>query len=200
MSIILATVVIMVFVALFISPYINPPRAQFSKSASVDSSYGFSLTVNLNATQVSPLGYVSMKTWMNSTSPRVENITAMGAWAVDQSRLWGRLCTSGWPIGIGVMQGYYTEDNYSQGTLIRLPQPLTLCPVSSVTPKYFVLEPHGSKAFVSLNGTPELWDLQTTLVSGSGLLGHGQLLGGVYTVIGADEWGDVVITHFHVSQ
>ncbi len=196
MSVLLAAIVITVFAALIITPFLNPLHEQFPNSASVDSPYGFAISVTLNATQLGPGRYVSITAGMNSTSPQIENVTAQSAWAVDPNRLWGRLCTSGWPMGIGVMQGYYSEGNLSVGTLIGLPQPFVLCPVLRGTPSYFLLQPHGSKAVVSLNGTLEFWDLQTTLDFGSGSLGQGQRLGGVYTVVLADEWGDVVLLHF----
>ncbi len=196
MSVVLAAIVITVFAALVITPFLNPLHEQFPNSASVDSPYGFALSVTLNETQLGPGRYVSIIALMNSTSSQIENVTAQSAWAVDPSHLWGRLCTSGWPMGIGLMQGYYSEGNFSRGTLIRLLQPLVLCLVLRGTPSYFLLQPHGSKTVASLNGTPEFWDLQTTLDFGSGSLGQGQRLGGVYTVVVADEWGDVVLLHF----
>ncbi len=196
MALVLAAIVITVFAGLIIPPYFSPNQEQFQTSGSVASPFGFTLSVRLNSTHTSPDGFVKITAWVNNSAASVENITSGNYWIVDHGLLWGRPCTSGWPIGIGVMQGYYTEADYSQGALIRLPQPLTSCPVSRATPGYFLLEARGSKAVVSLNGTLEFWNLQSTLVLGPVSLGGSQWPAGTYTVLVTDEWGDVIISQF----
>ena len=110
---------------------------------------------------------------------------------------------------VGVMQGHYTQDNYTLGTLIRMPQPATSCPVSA--PPQFILlypPPHSSQALASVNGNPVHWLLQTELSFGGRSMGGASQLGspgsnelpvGVYTAVLADEWGDVLIDNFLVS-
>ncbi len=198
MSIILVLVVVVVFAASIVPRYFGTAQEQFQQSASVNSPYGFTLSMRINDTHVSPGGSLKVTAWVNSTSPQIEQINSSDSWPVNQNLLWSRICTSGWPLGIGVMQGYFTEDDYAQGILLRLPQPLTSCPTSEVAPSFFLLETHGSKALVSLNGTVETWDLQTTLVLGPTSLGEGSPLSGTYTIVVADEWGDVVVGHFTI--
>jgi hypothetical protein len=209
MSVVLAVIVIVVFAAIFIPPYLNPYHEVFQQSVSLDSPAGFTMHLAVNATTISPGGSVLIDGWVNSTFASVGNLTVADQWAFQQNLLWGRACTSGWPIGVGVMEGHYTQDNYTLGTLLTIPQPLTSCPVSA--PPQFILlypSPHSSEALASVNGNPVRWLLQTELAfsdrtlgpaSQPGSQGPGELPPGVYTVVLADEWGDVLTNNFIVS-
>jgi hypothetical protein len=104
------------------------------------------------------------------------------------------------------MAGHYTQDNYTLGSLLPLPQPAYHCPVSGGSPRYFLLEPHSSRSLVDIGGSPQYWLLQANLTFGyaptEGLQGGSSsnlLPKGVYTVVLADEWGDVLTTNFVVS-
>lgn len=195
MSIILAGIVLAVFAAIFVPPLFAPSHVPFSTSSTIPSPYGFDLGVRINATQLGPNQYLEISAWVNNTSSQILNVTAGSNWPLDENGLWGKLCTSGWPIGIGVMRGFYTNYNYTLGTLVPLPRPLVSCPVSSATPQYFLIERYSSEAIASVNGTLERWDLQSNLVFGSTAFGHDRLEG-VYTVVAADEWGDVAFLYF----
>jgi hypothetical protein len=163
--------------------------------------------LTLNSTTVAPSGKVTLTGWVNSSSNSIENVTTADSWAFSQSGLWETQCTAGWPIGLGVMRGHYTQDNYTLGTLLLLKHPLTSCPEPG-SPRYFLLYPLSSKALAGIGSSPTLWVLQTgvsfgedslqpTASSGSGT--PSELLPGVYTAVLADEWGDVLTTNFLVS-
>ena len=137
---------------------------------------------------------MNISVWINGTSG-IENVTAKDSWAVDQSQLWERPCTSGWPIGIGIMHGNYDQYNYTSGMLLLLKQPIMYCPTFAATPRSFLFQPVGSKAIVSIDGSLETWNLQTTLVIGKASFARNQQTSGTFTVIEADEWGDVAILH-----
>jgi hypothetical protein len=198
MSIVLAAIVITVFAALFVPPYFFPTHISFQPSVSVDSPFGFTLHLTVNSTSVAPGGSVLLTGWVNSTSSSVENVTAADSWGLPPGGLWGKACAPGWPIGLGVMQGHYTQDNYTLGTLVPTTQPVFHCPVQAGAPQYFLLEPHSSKALVTLGGNPTIWVVQTSLSSGQYVLGS-QFHPGVYTAVLADEWGDVLTTNFRVA-
>ncbi|MDG6910611.1 MAG: hypothetical protein JRN08_09600 [Nitrososphaerota archaeon] len=197
MTIVLAAIVITVFAAIFIPPYVYPYHDVFQPAVSLDSPFGFTLHLEINSTSVAPGGGVLLTGWVNSTSSSIENVTAADSWALPQSGLWGKICTSGWPIGVGMMQGHYTQDNYTLGTLVPVPRPLVVCAVYAETPRYFIFEPHSSKALVTLGGNPAIWDIQTSLSFRQYTSGY-QLQPGVYTAVVADEWGDVLTTNFRV--
>ncbi len=197
MSVVLAAIVITIFAALFIPPYVYPDHDVFQTSASADSPFGFTMHLQLNATVVPANGGILITGWVNSTSGSIENVTAGNDWAFPQGELWQKVCTSGWPIGLGVMQGHYTQDNYTLGKLVQIPRPLILCPVQAASPHYFLFEPHSSKALVTTAGAPAIWVIQTSL----GFRGYasGILQPGVYTAVLADEWGDVLTAIFRVA-
>jgi len=199
MSVVLAAMVIVVFAALFIPPYVNPSHQVFQASVSSASAFGFVMHLQVNATSVPPGRGILLAGWINSTSSSIEDINASNSWAFNQAQLWGKICTSGWPIGLGVMQGHYTQDNYTLGTLIRLPQPLVFfCPVQLGTPRDYLLKPHSSEALVTINGSPQIWVIQSSLALSRNEYGV-QLSPGVYTAVMADEWGDVLTTNFLVA-
>jgi hypothetical protein len=66
--------------------------------------------------------------------------------------------------------------------------------------QYFLVQAQGSSAIVSINGSLESWNLQTTLVLGKDSFVQRPQTGGTFTVIGADGWGDVAILHFITPQ
>ncbi|HYB07808.1 MAG TPA: hypothetical protein VEB87_06640 [Nitrososphaerales archaeon] len=197
MSIVLAAIVITVFAALFIPPYLFPLHNVYSPSVTLDSPFGFTLHLNVNTTSVAPGGTVLLTGWANSTSDSIENVTAADSWGLPQSMLLGT-CTVGWPVELGVMHGHYTQDNYTLGTLSPVSEPACSGQEAAGVPQYFLLEPHSSRALVTVAGTPRLWIIQTSL-SVNGFASGSQLQPGVYTAVLADEWGDVLTTNFQVS-
>lgn len=194
MSLVLAAIVLTIFAALAASPYVFPPANTFQPSVSYDSAFGFTLHLKINATSL-PSGNVIVVTgWLNSSSGSIDNVTAADSWGVGPSGLWTKACTSGWPIGVGIMAGHYAPDNATFGTLVPVPQPEINCPVQASAPAYYLLEPHSSKALVDLEGTPQYWVLQSSFSFSTA-----QLTRGTYTAVLADEWGDVLTTNFAVT-
>lgn len=192
MSVVLAVIVITIFAALAASPFLFPVANTFQTSTTYDSAFGFTLHLQVNATALSS-GHLSILGWLNSSSESISNVTAEDTWGVGPTRLW-TACEPGWPLGVGVMQGHYTQDNYTVGVLYPIPVAAYPCPLGAYSPNSFLLEPHSSKALVTLDGTPQYWVLQSNYT-----LNSSGLPPGVYTAVLADEWGDVVTTNFTVS-
>ena len=198
MSVVLAAIAVTIFAAIFIPPYFSPTHDIFQSSVSAGTPSGFTMHLTMNATRVGAEGGVLVEGWINSTSDSLYNITAANAWALPENLLWENPCTSGWPIGIGVMEGHYTTDNYTLGTLVPAPGPLASCPAQGISPSYFVFEKHSSRALVDFGGTPSIWTIQTSFTFRQHLSGYG-LRQGVYTAVLADEWGDVLTANFLVA-
>jgi hypothetical protein len=200
MSIVLAAIVITIFAALGYS-YLNPVHYNFQKSVSLQTGQSFTLYLNISSTAIPSDGSVNITAWVISTYPSIHNITAANSWAVDSGGLWTRICTSGFPIGVGVMQGHYDSTNVTSGTLLTLIRPAVLCPVQLMTPQWFAFESQSSSALVSVNNNIGTWDIRSAIIfSGTSVVSQGaQLTPGVYTVVAADEWGDVLTTNFIVS-
>ena len=199
MSLVLAAIVITIFAAIFVPPYLFPSHDVFQASTSFDSPFSFTLHLELSSTTLQTNGTLQISGWINSTSDNIENITSSNSWGLQQGLLWRAACASGWPIGLGVMQGHYTSDNYSLGTLLNYTsntRPLP-CPFTS-SPTYFLLEPHSSKALVTLGSGPALWVIQSSFSIGESSAGN-PMKPGVYTAVVADEWGDVLTANFIAS-
>lgn len=198
MAFVLAAIVIVIFAALFLPPVLNPVHELFPPTASTTSLVNdFTLNIQLNETSVAPGSALAVSAWLNSTASRPNNVTAASSWAVGPEGLWTRPCTSGWPLGVGVMKGYFSSENYTLGSLVRFPEPLLSCPVTAGTPSFFVLQPHGTVALADMGTSAVRWDLRSALVVVPGSLPG--LQAGVYTAVAADEWGDVALTHFRVA-
>ena len=198
MSVVLAAIVITIFAALFVPPYLFPTHDVFQPSVTAGSPFGFTMHLTLNTTTVDVNGSVLVTGWVNSTSNSLYNLTAADTWGLAQNRLWEKPCTSGWPLGIGLMQGHYTDDNYTLGSLVPLPTPSVECPVQATTPSYFIFEAHSSKALVSPGGTPAIWNIVISFAFRQSASGY-TLQPGVYTVVLADEWGDVLTANFFAT-
>jgi hypothetical protein len=201
---VLAAMAIIIFAAIFVPPYINPAHEVFQPTVSYDSTFGFTMHLTLNSTSIVPGQQISIDGWLNSTSTQIENVSASDQWAFQPSgELWQNPCMVGWPIGIGIMQGHYTQDNFTLGTLMGIGQSPPSCPAASV-PQYFLLYPLSSKALVDIGGSPAYWTILTRfgtmgVSSAPPLASAVQLPPGVYTVVLADEWGDVLTANFVVS-
>lgn len=198
MSVILAVVIVIVFAAIFVPPYVNPSHDVFQSSVSYDSPFGFVMHLEVNSTSLSPGKSLLLTGWINSSASSIEDINASSSWGFSEAQLSGKLCTSGWPIGLGLMKGHYTPDNYTLGPLVSLPRPNVACPIQSGAPQDFLLRPHSSEALVTINGTPQIWVIQSTLAISKDAYGN-PLSPGVYTAVLADEWGDVVTAIFLVT-
>jgi len=198
MVVVLAAIVITIFVAIFIPPYVNPIHNVYPQSVSFSSGFGFTMHLTVNYSSGSPTWSALLSGWVNSTSPSIDNVTGADSWAFPLNALYTRPCTPGWPIGIGVMEGRYTEDNYTLGTLLPLNLSRTQCTGASNSPNSFAFEPQTSRALVVLGGTPAFWTIQTALNFTGTTPGY-LLPPGVYTAVLADEWGDVVTANFLAS-
>ena len=198
MVLVLAAIVITIFAAIFIPPYVNPPSGTFPQSVSYATGFGFTMLLTVNYSSGSPTWSSLLTGWVNSTSPSINNVTAASAWAFPLDDLYTKPCTPGWPIGVGVMEGHYTQDNYTLGTLLPLNLTQSQCPVTSGSPTSFAFEPYTSKALVVLGGAPSFWTVQTGFLFPGSAPGY-QLPPGVYTAVLADEWGDVLTANFRAS-
>ena len=207
MSFVLVAMAVVIFAAIFIPPYLSSSHDVFPSSVSTDLGSGFAMYLTLNSTTVAPLGHLLLTGWLNSTSDSIENLSAADSWTFPVGMLWGRQCTAGWPIGIGLMSGHYTQDNYTLGTLLQPEMPVVGCPASGA-PQYFLFYPQSIEALASVNGVPYRWTITMNVTFWQGSLSPnalsrvpapGGLPAGVYTAVFADEWGDVLTANFNAS-
>jgi len=75
MSLVLAAIVITVFAAIFVPPYVYPLHNVFRSTVSSDSPFGFTLHLRINTTSVPHAGAIVLTGWVNSTSSSIENLS-----------------------------------------------------------------------------------------------------------------------------
>ena len=200
MVVVLATIVIVIFAAIYIPPLLNPIHEEFAPEVSVNSPYGFSLNLSVNATRIPAGGSVEFTVWLNNTSRQIDDVTAQSAWVV--SNLTAAPCATYMPVRIGVMLGYFTADNFSLGTVLPLSYPSTSCSANSPSaqPSYFLFEPLGTEALMNTSAGIVREAVSITMSSDFFLM-HGTQASfqGVMTAVAIDEWGDSVLTHFAVD-
>lgn len=193
-AVLLAVVVLIVAAGIAFQGAFSPAGAP-ATATSVLGDNGLALGFATNSTFHSS-ARVLLAARLNGSSS-ILNVSASDAWAFSGAGLWKGQCIAGWPLGIGVMEGYYDQYNYSSGTLIPLKQ--AGC-ASGGGPSSFLLQPGGSEAIVSVNSTLHRWDLVLTLtLSGSSYAGPPPSAGPL-TVVAADEWGDVALLHLSAPQ
>lgn len=115
-------------------------------------------------------------------------------------------------IGIAILDGYYTEQNVTQGKALTIFGSIyaVSCPDDISSIQSYVFEPSSSHAYESFcdSSGNELsscggFDNEAAHLEINGTWADGKIRpfeAGVYTLIGGDEWGDVAVQHFTISN
>jgi hypothetical protein len=107
------------------------------------------------------------------------------------------------PFGIAILKGFYTQDNMTGISSIPL-FPIPPCPLIP-SHKSFTFQPLSTQASMECGGMFSCTGSETMerhlSISGSlRYTSQGPFDTGVYTIVGGDEWGRVVIQHFTVTN
>jgi hypothetical protein len=202
MAAVLAAIVITIFAAIFIPPLINPLHDQFLPEVSVASPEGFTLYLGLRPVSPGSGMPVTVTIWMNNTGSQVDNATAESSWPMGG--LFNNPCPTGEPLpfGVGILQGYYSSSNATQGLPLSL-QTSDPCSAAGPSPAWFAIAPGSSQAIVPYTGSFQRWNLSSSFSPFTGFYPAGSTtldrFQGVYTVVAADEWGDLVVSHFDAA-
>lgn len=185
----------------------------------IDSSTRLRLTVSVNSSVTATNQTVAIGVYISNLLTRSNNITASDNWAYSFppalcGKTFGPLID--WsPYNLALYSGFYTLDNVSEGTPIpiyyQVPANYTgsfFCPLISVGIASFDFYPSSGTAIVNrqVNQTPaEVDTVGATLTLGAGTTSNAwgypvTFSPGVYTVLAGDEWGQLAIIHFVVSQ
>ena len=117
------------------------------------------------------------------------------------------LCNTG-PATFEVLQGYYTVANFTSGTALSIhgvQNMMCIVPTSALS--YYVFQPSSDVFTVplgqgsSVSMTTRSAAAATSLVNvySSGLANPEPLPAGIYTVVAADNWGQLAAVHFAVT-
>jgi hypothetical protein len=111
--------------------------------------------------------------------------------------------------GISILDGFYDKNNVTQGKILNLFDPGIMCPVVQETAKVYEFQPNSGdvkqvqcKPIEGLQCSTEPYQMgQNYKFNGYWDSGTVQpFKSGIYTLVGADEWGHVAIQHFVVTN
>jgi hypothetical protein len=220
---VVAAIAVLVLVAvaamgyIFLVPHASPSgnggtgECGYSSTCQYVNSQGLRLELAVNATVLKPADVVAvtLSEAENGSSPEIEMPSAR-AWGVQGLSLGGCPPATPLPFGIAIFRGYFTQANVSSASRIPIFYVLA-CPTTTQTtttaasysfPQGTVMssitDVHVNNSTLiptttgqcSSNGTPA-----TCLTPVASLESTAP---GVYTLVGGDEWGNLVFLHFTV--
>ena len=138
------------------------------------------------------------------------NMNFSNNWPVEGLSL-SQCETMGSPFAVGVTQGYYVEANISSAEMLDIFAPTSFpagdCAPSIFNASSYIFQPKDSIVSIvypPLDSQPQIFnETNAATVSATGYLPNvgnwTEFQMGTYTVVGGDEWGNIVILHFTVT-
>jgi len=109
------------------------------------------------------------------------------------------------PFDLAILEGFYGENNFTQGNKLSLYQPgIYSCPVS-IAPQGYKFEPMSNNVvdrcepFVGCSNTGQI-QFHTSFSGSWNNTSFHKFESGAYTIIAGDEWGHFAIQHFVVTN
>ena len=176
-------------------------------SSTVISRYGLSLTLSLNSTTYHPGEQISVTINENNILPIENKIHGADEWPVQGLKL--QFCgTFHYPFGISILQGCYDAKTVAAITPLQLfdPNPVYLCPpILAGVYYYYDFQPGSDVAVVyTSHSEPSSINMTAKVTSAGFWTGSrpnatfSNFTPGIYTIVGGDEWGALVILHFTI--
>jgi hypothetical protein len=171
-----------------------------TSQTSVDRKLGLELSL-LVSPGMGPSGTVfQVNASVTNILPGINNVTGLDDYKGVGSN---PICKFA-PITFDVLQGYYTLANYTSGNVVDVHGPqVYMCVTGAADLSYYVFQPN-SDNFTGA-GSPGIGQSRTAEVSvdvsqvwSDGPTGKAPLPAGQYTVVAADNWGQLAIVHFTV--
>jgi hypothetical protein len=180
-------------------------------SSTVVSQNGLGLTLSLSSMNYHPGAQISITINEKNTLARENNVRVADRWPIQGLSL--NPCGTGvYPFGMLVLKGYYDAASLVDITPLKIFDPNQI--LSCVVPGGFVsydFEPWSGMAAICTtmsayeNTKPAPTDMTTSLtlpgfwVGGCCNATFSSFTPGIYTIVGGDEWGALVILHFTIS-
>ncbi|MGI0092268.1 MAG: hypothetical protein ACREBS_11225 [Nitrososphaerales archaeon] len=186
-----------------------------SSTEMTNSASGLQLQLSMNSTVLSSGQTVAINITEYNTLSRGNNISTASDWRINGLSL-ANPCGTYLPMGIEMFDAYFSTTNISSALAnqtVQLYEPNEhVCRVMPVT-SYYAFFPRSSNAIWSppCDGNPyqaECSDPMTDTIEFNGTWTQGsggeQILAdlspGTYTVVGGDEWGNIVLLYFQVDE
>ena len=194
--------------------YFAADPTTFEKSVSQpNSKTGLETFLSLNTTYLYPDRWISIRISENNTRSYTNIISSSGEWPILYHSLLP--CSENYPIGIAVLSGFYTDYNITTASETQLLNFLPAgvynsCPAVAASVSYS-FESSGNRVNISNACSGQIFSgcsvpmmetvqLNGTWTSSEAGSPESPLTAGIYTVAGTDEWGNLVILHFAVTD
>ena len=208
-----ATLVVSLVSLIWMSAFLVSTVQSQSNSAFVtNEATGLRLTLSINTTSLSRGRTIDIQLDAQNTLPTPNTVNGSSIYRIKglSAGPCGGLGTFPSPMGFALFSGYHTADNLWYGQLgFYSPGPY-FCPLFRSPMKWYVFAANGDNAtgYGPCNGGPcftepmrldrslsGYWIISPVLNSGA----FTTFSPGVYTIVGGDEWGDLVLLHFAVT-
>jgi type II secretory pathway pseudopilin PulG len=199
---------------------LNETELVFTQSTSTtDKSLGLNFNMAINTTLLQSGEAISITLNETNTFPYFNNITASENWSYSgfEGQLGGGINLLNRPFTVAIVGGYYTASEI-EGTnslpIFSSPAIIYLLNYAClggncipIPPTEYDFYPSSSLMIINYNqswGLPPLNESASSSMSFSGYYDNSswnvihEFTPGVYTVIGGDEWGQLVLLHFVV--
>ena len=177
-------------------------------SASSNSISGLSLSLFLDEITYQPGQTVTIVLDETNTLSKTNNVHTADEWALVGLSV-SPCGTLNYPFGVAVFQGYYTSGDISSVTPLKLYNTDVEyhCPMILSQINTYAFHPSSDTAAVSQmsNTSPVITEKMNAEIQPTGYWTGSptetltNFAPGVYTVVGGDEWGALVVLHFTIS-
>jgi hypothetical protein len=179
----------------------------FPQSVSVtDAPLGLNLSIAVNTTLLQSGQGIEITINETNTLDALNTVSATTGWQSTPQLSLGPCGVGDYPMGLAICQGYYTPSSissaeplyiYAPGTfacpmLIRLITSYTFQPLSNMAS----ISPPSNSFFMPMNSSFAANGYWTGNLKGQTEFSN--FSPGIYTVVGGDEWGQLVLLHFVV--
>ncbi|HUI91067.1 MAG TPA: carboxypeptidase-like regulatory domain-containing protein [Chitinivibrionales bacterium] len=170
-------------------------------SATASSGNGLSLTLTIGSVAYHSGDSISITIDEKNTLATENKANIANAWPIQGLTL--QPCVFNEPFGIAILQGYYDAKSVSSGIpLILFPPGIYNCPADPVITNYDFQPSSDLNYGIKLAG---FWTGNLTLINSFPCANpvecnstFNNFTPGIYTIVGGDEWGALVILHFTV--
>lgn len=200
------------YLAYFSPNIVGPTNSTIYKPSplsgeSSNATLGLELKLVLNSSLLFSGGGVTINVTVSNMLNSTNNVTTSNTWPVSDLAL-GPCGTTNYPMGVGIFQGYYSQDNISSaGKPLSIYNPGEfMCPMILSNISSYEFKPQSDSAQVLGScGSGSCFEINTTSeVEAGGFWNSNRAYTsfppGTYTVVAGDEWGQLIILHFFVGS
>ena len=171
---------------------------------------GLSLSISITPQLIKPGYPIHIVITESNTLSKTNNLRVSDKWPI-QGLSDGICGTEDYPFGMAIFQGDYTANNISTATPLILNNPNVI--LQGCVPSVFNVTAYHFKSSSdiatldgeAINGSAT-FEMSTEVIGGINWVGsfpnavQQNFEPGVYAIVGGDEWGNLVVLHFTVTN